>query len=60
MSGLKITETSLALTLGSLRFAVRYRELLLPDGVIVQGPVDVALDGDLLSAQVGSFRLCTA
>ena len=60
MSGLNVTETSSVLTLGPIRSALRYSELLLNDGVTVHGPVAVELEPYRMFAQLGSFDVSTA
>ena len=56
MSGLKMTDVELALPSEAVTFAVRYEEVLRPDGVSDQGPVDDEFDPSGIFAQAGSLK----
>lgn len=60
MSGWNTTEAELESTFGPAKFAVKYSELLVPDGVTVHCPVAVAFDPSWLTEQAGSSRADTA
>ena len=60
MSGLKTTEAESGPMFGPVRLAVRYCELVLPDGVTVHGPVTVELAPYWVLIQAGSLSAGTA